>query len=226
MKCVRTTSLAQVSTSNTPHCYEIVIKNLITKIPSHLVMNVTFLKFLFGELMFPDVNETSISETDTFPHLNIPHFNIYISILRCTYYGTTFTCRYCCTCRKAYSLFCQSLMSLTIDKWMLYISDFMQKSIQEETDPKFLITNFRGMYNLSPDDLFDYNNAITHLYLFLSDKNIEKCYRIKKNNIRIKITANPCYFTAQAKAALESLKRCKSQLPFVLSIECYPFFKI
>lgn len=201
------------------HAYDITFENLLTKIPSNLLLNVEFLKFYYGDTAFG--KRDGLCSTELFPDIMLPPF-----------YGKIFIKRRCknlivqyrCRCNRPFSLFCQSLKTVVMKKWLECLNSDMKIHMRAEPEPK-LIYNIGSQIELYKDAWFDLGNPMTALFQMLGHPAVYKKTSITRHGKKITIRIKPDHLPYAVSNAIELLKETGKKLPFDLTIECFPFIR-
>lgn len=201
------------------HAYDITFENLLTKIPSNLLLNVDFLKFYYGETAFG--KRDGLCSAELFPDILLPQFYGKIFIKRrCKNLVVQFRCR----CDRPFSLFCQSLKTIIINKWMECLNSDMKMHMRSEPEPK-LIYDISSHVELYKDAWFDIGNPMTALFQMLGHPSVHKKVTITRCGRNITIKIKPDHLPYAVSNAIELLKETGKKLPFDLRIECFPFIR-
>lgn len=203
------------------HYYDIHTKGLLDKVPSSLIFDLEFLKVLFGETLL--VKQSSFTPEKLFPNLCLPDFmaKIYITRRR-----AGLTLRYKCCCKRALSLYCQSLKCYVLGLWIKALRKVIHKATVREPEPKLFVTDFLGLNRYCADILFNYNNPVTCLYEILRSPEMQDNYAIGREGKVVRLYATPPYLSYQVQSHVYLLEHCNKKLPFKLIVEIYPFIKV
>lgn len=202
------------------HLYAVKIPQFLAAVPSHLLFDLEFLQFFLGKRMFPNSKKNFYSHTDLFPELAMPTFRV-TCLLRI--FDEQWAVDYACACSNPYSLFCSSLATVAVEKWVRDILDYLRPQ-----QDQWLVEDFRG---LEPEwwnrslwcKLY---NPISCLFYILSHRTTIHNYALEKTRTGYILYIQPPYFHSNVHRAIECLRELKRRLPFTLQIVCFPFIKV
>nr|UAJ21412.1 ORF14 protein [Duck aviadenovirus] len=199
---------------NEMHCILLGVDKLFESAPSHLLFDLQFLEFLRGMIMLPN-RSNPYSEQD-FDFI-MPPFNSIIKILR---HGLEWEILYACDCKNPMSLQCMSRCIVLFDYWKLELNKYIENEIKKEKNP-ILIYSFDDYPARRP---FISDNPIEHLYVIL--RLYEKNYAVGRNGNHYYVFIKSKYCCGEIRESMYQLMKTIRRLPFYLTIDCVPFFKI
>lgn len=190
------------------------VENLIKEVPSHCIFDLNFLNFINGERMLPNRYDP-FTENDF--DFNMPRFSVVIKIMRHLW---AWEVLYCCKCDDKYSLQCLSRMYLLIDYWKKQINEYIESESSKERN-LILVTDFNECPGLDP---FMSVNPIQHIYAIL--KYYRDRYAICRKSDHYIVYIDAKCSSVGVREAMYQLMKSMRRLPFYLTIECFPFFRI
>lgn len=203
------------------HYYDIHTRGLLVNVPSSLILDLEFLKVLFGETLL--VKQSSFTAEKLFPNICLPPFMVKIYI---TGRKVGLTLRYKCCCNRALSLYCQALKTYVLGIWIKTLRKIIRKATVREPEPKLFVTDFLGLNRYCADLLFNYNNPITCLYEILRSPEMQNNYAIGREGRVVRLYATPPFLSYEVHSHVCLLQHCNKKLPFTLVVDIYPFIKL
>ncbi len=196
------------------HHYLLKIEDLITAVPSHLLFDLKFLGFLYGKVMLPDRSEPFTQ--DDFP-FNVPPFSVTIKIMK-KYIG--WNVLYSCKCHDKLSLQCMSRVHVLTAMWMDCIHAYLARETALERNP-IMVTKFDDL----PGRRYgESENPIEHIYYII--EYFYDSYAVGRDGNHYYVYVDARYARTEVKYALHGLLQTVRKLPFYLTMDCYPVFKV
>ncbi|CDO33891.1 protein ORF14A [Pigeon adenovirus 1] len=208
------------TSSTTTHSFAVTVTPFIHRIPAHLLFDLDFLRFLMGDTMFPHRDESCYRRTDVFPHLLLPDFSVHCHL---HLHGEVWCVSYRCSCPSPHSLFCWSLAHYAVQYW---INDVLEYLDQQEAVTPWVLNDLEPLYVAPCDSLVPWyacDSPVACLYYLLSHRTVRHTYAVGRTSRGFVLEISPPYFHARVQRCIQFLKLLRHQLPFHLTLDCFPY---
>lgn len=199
------------------HRTEVELRWPVTKIPSSLMFDTKFLRFLFGDYTTPN-QDWCCTSTILFPQLCLPGFHCKIRMINPSFECWLVGIR--CNCSKPFGLFCQSLRTIALESWMQTTTNYIELASVREPEPKTFITNFVGL-----EHRFEIYHPLRCMYKLLCRATRDEEFELTRDGNLYTLSLSPGYMCWDMYRALTQIV-FGERLPFTLTIECYPFKRV
>lgn len=208
------------------HCFLGSVIGLLGEMPSHLLFNPSFMRFLHGSLMLPFVHLFEYNNANSFPGMCLPSFRSIIKIEKII--DNKWFILYHCNCDAPRTLSCFARMRVLVYQWVALIRLLVETTKPDEPHPTVMIKNFS--YITYRWHRLDKNliNPITCIYQLMEYHNFKVAVgRSYKNGlVYYHLHIHSYSMEIETKHLIEGIIKSIRKLPFYFSLSYYPFFYI
>lgn len=208
------------------HCFLGYVVELLTEIPSHLIFDYSFMRFIHGHHMIPFGLLHEYNNDNSFPRMCIPSFRSIIKLDKVM--DNKWFILFHCNCSDPRSLSCLARMRVLVYKWVTLIRFMVEASKLSEPHPKVMIKNFN--YITYRWHRIDKNllNPITFIYYLMEYHEFKVAVgrSFKNGLVYYHLYIKAFRMDIETRHIIEGIIKSIRKLPFYFTLSYFPFYHI